>query len=33
MKICTYNIWDADANFDKRLELLIEEIKSYTERF
>ena len=29
MRICTYNIWNADTNFDKRLVLLIEEIKKH----
>lgn len=29
MKICTYNIWSADTNFNTRLELLIYELKKH----
>ncbi|WP_430882508.1 endonuclease/exonuclease/phosphatase family protein [Fusibacter sp. JL216-2] len=28
MKLCTYNIWNHDKNFDKRIEKLIEEINN-----
>jgi len=30
MKICTFNIWNADTNFNKRLELLVKEISNHS---